>query len=269
MEQDAAPAGWFASQHPGGSGAPPAWPLRAGREELADGGRKCLRKARPGAGLSSQGRRRRSPRWSAGRRARSSTARATPHERGVGCAFRRSAPSHACRACPICGQEREGQQDGPASRGRTTAYPAPQTIRAAKRWLILRATENPGLKARTIRSGMRAMRVRRQCCTSRKETHEKPTRFNLRQSCARNRRRRRHGAGADTVRSGHLRRGGRDGGRSGQRQEDRLDDHRHSGQRRPRPLHVPGRQARSGPIRRPHPRDRLRSRPPATVALAA
>ena len=28
---------WFAATHPGGSGAPPARPLRAGREELADG----------------------------------------------------------------------------------------------------------------------------------------------------------------------------------------------------------------------------------------
>ena len=41
---------WFAATHPGGFGAPPAWPLRAGREELADGGRQCPREARPGAG---------------------------------------------------------------------------------------------------------------------------------------------------------------------------------------------------------------------------
>ncbi len=33
---------WFAATHPGGSGAPPAWPLRAGREELADLRRECL-----------------------------------------------------------------------------------------------------------------------------------------------------------------------------------------------------------------------------------
>ena len=39
----------FVTGHSGGSGAPPAWPLRAGCEELADGGRQCPRKARPGA----------------------------------------------------------------------------------------------------------------------------------------------------------------------------------------------------------------------------
>ena len=95
---------WFAATHSGGSRAPPAWPLRAGCEELADGGRKCPREARPGAGdhLARDESHRRSgaPR---GERVDRKT-RAAPQRsrwrpaplvapRGVGCASRRSAPS--------------------------------------------------------------------------------------------------------------------------------------------------------------------------------
>ena len=41
------PRAGYASQHPGGSGAPPAWPLRAGCEELADGGANASAKRGP------------------------------------------------------------------------------------------------------------------------------------------------------------------------------------------------------------------------------
>jgi hypothetical protein len=60
--------------------------------------RKCLPRSAARSRLSSQGRRRRSPRWSAGRRARPTTARAAPHERGVGCAARRSTSPRNSRA---------------------------------------------------------------------------------------------------------------------------------------------------------------------------
>ena len=59
-----------ASMHPGGSGAPPAWPLRAGCEELADLGRECLMRSAAWSRSSSHGRRGQPSRWSAGRRAR-------------------------------------------------------------------------------------------------------------------------------------------------------------------------------------------------------
>ena len=69
MEQDAAPAGMLTQACTrAGSGAPPAWPLRAGREELADAGRECLAQSAARGRLSSQGRRWRSLRWSVGRR---------------------------------------------------------------------------------------------------------------------------------------------------------------------------------------------------------
>src|SRR5512141_2017317 len=136
---DAAPAGRRRTLllHPGGAGAPPG-DTRIPCEELADGGPSRLargskdaatqkgppspgrrqgetvnRKARPGAV-------RKTPRWSAERRARLAR-RAHAARRGFN-RMRRS----ALRPLAVC----EGQEEGPANGAGTTAHPAPQRIRA-------------------------------------------------------------------------------------------------------------------------------------------
>ena len=78
------PRAWFAATHPGGAGAPPGTTMSP-CEELADGRGALLGtplKARPGAG-------RKTPRWSAGRRA--PLARGAPPAKGGSQTWRRPA----------------------------------------------------------------------------------------------------------------------------------------------------------------------------------
>src|SRR5215216_7707478 len=128
------PRAGLVTSHSGGVGAPPGWPLRAACEELADDPERHRTKARPDVG-------RRTPQWSAGRRAsladicadcvnlsaaqgmrrRRSQAGAdcaSLSARGSWCAFRRSAPL-------TVGDERNEGEPG-----------AFQTIRVAKLWLF-------------------------------------------------------------------------------------------------------------------------------------
>ena len=128
---------------------PPGHYEPAARSSLTER-RKCLPRSAARSRLSSQGRRRRSPRWSAGRRARSSTARAAPHERGVGCAFRRSAPSHRA-GCFRSADRKRGNNDQPArhtGRGRcrhAASEVAPRRANIFKRW---NAAASPGSATR-------------------------------------------------------------------------------------------------------------------------
>jgi hypothetical protein len=106
MEQDVAPAG--------GAGAPPG-DIMTSREELADGGRRIRRRKR---GPAPERRRDGAPRG----------ARVLARERGKlkdWCAARCSIPSLFAR----------GKRKAPRRRGKITAYPAPQRIRAAELWL--------------------------------------------------------------------------------------------------------------------------------------
>src|SRR3954447_13907202 len=121
-EQGAAPAGVVSqTMHSGGVWGPPGWPLRAACQELADDPEAVSRtKARPDAET-------RTPRWSAERRA-------GRRYRPEGCGASPDPPSREAG--------HDGGRCGPAPVGAplpslwgrehgNTAYPAPQTIRAA------------------------------------------------------------------------------------------------------------------------------------------
>ena len=134
---------------------PPGHYEPAARSSLTER-RKCLPRSAARSRLSSQGRRRRSPRWSAGRRARSSTARAAPHERGVGCAFRRSAPSHRT-GCFRSADRKRGIKDQPArrtGRGRcrhAASEVAPRRANFFNRWNAVQVPAPQRDRSRQIR----------------------------------------------------------------------------------------------------------------------
>jgi hypothetical protein len=108
------------------SGAPPGWPLRAACQELADDPGKVRTKAWPDAET-------RTPRWSAGRRAfpERECAALPKKARTIGWT-----PPGAPPPLPYPPRERRRRErcEGQKTKGEPGAF---QTIRAAKRWLLL------------------------------------------------------------------------------------------------------------------------------------